>query len=139
MTQCVFSSSNTANGTEFTVYGVVILVTLINNNKDGERLASSFALSFLRKPNEFILIPGRILHQSTFVTEEGRAVASFPQNNVNNYKNNANHFLLISRPSGRDFNLTLTFIDIEPFSAYFRRFLIQDDSKETRFGGGGEM
>jgi len=68
--------------------------------------------------------------------EEGRAVASFPQNNTKNYENNADHFMLISRPSGRDFHLTLTFMDFENYNDHCRRFFIEDDFKKTRFEGG---
>jgi len=130
----VIFSSSTANGTEFTVPGVVILVMLTNpNTDDGKESASSFALRFLHKQNDKVLIPGRILYPSTFVTGEGRAVASFPLNNAVKYENNANHFMLISRASGRDLKVKRTFTDTEPEKHYFRRYWIVDDAEKTRF------
>jgi len=128
-------SSSTANGTEFAVSGVVILVTLTSNNTNDNDigLASRFILMFLHKRNDSILIPGRVLYPSTFVTGDGRAVASFPENNTANYSNHANHFMIISRPSGRDFNLALTFRDIEPWTDYLRGYYIVDDAEKTRF------
>jgi len=134
--QSVLVSSSTANGTEFTVVGVVILVTLTSNNTVGKGSVSSFVLKFLHKRNDNVLIPGRVLYRSTFVTGEGRTVASFPEKNSQNYTNNANHFMLISRPSGRNFNLTGTFEDIEPWKDYFRYYWIADDAEETRLMGG---
>jgi len=98
-------SSSTANGTEFTVWGVVILVTLTSNITEGKGLTSNFILRFLHQRNDNVLIPGRTLYPSTFVTGDGRTVASFPENNTANYENNADHFMLIARPSGRDFNI----------------------------------
>jgi len=61
---------------EFKVSGVVILVTLTSNdnNANGKGgLVSSFALRFIRKQNDnvLILIPGRVLYPSTFVMGEG--------------------------------------------------------------------
>jgi len=67
------------------------------------------------------------------VTGEGRVVASFPENNAANYSNHANHFMIISRPSGRDFYLTITFEDMEWEKDYFRRYYIADDAEKTRF------
>jgi len=112
------------------------LATLTTNNTDGKGLASSFILRFLHKRNDKVLIPGRVLYPSTFVTGEGRVVASFPENNAANYSNNADHFMIISRPSGRDFNLTETFQDIESEKDYIRRFYIADDAEKTGFAGG---
>jgi len=126
-------SSSTANGTEFTVSGVVILVTLTTNTMDGKGVASSFILRFLHRRNDKVLIPGRVLYPSTFVTGEGRVVASFLENNAANYSNKADHFMIISRPSGLDFNLTLTFLDIENRKDYFRRYSIADDAEKTWF------
>jgi len=71
------------------------------------------------------------------VTEEGPAVASFPEKNAMNYSNDADHFMLISRPSGRDFSPTETFLDIEPVKDFFRRYSIVDDAEKTRFSYGG--
>jgi len=67
--------------------------------------------------------------------EEGRAVASFPEKNAKNYSNNADHFMLIARPSGRDLNLRNTFRDIDP-TDYMRGYYLQyfpDDAEKTRF------
>jgi len=127
-------SSSTANGTEFTVSGVVVLVSLTSNNTDGRGLASSFILRFLHKRNDKVLIPGRVLYPSTFVTGERRVVAAFPENNAANYSNNANHFMIISRPNGRDFNLTRIFTDIEKEKDYLRVYYIKDDAEKTQFG-----
>jgi len=126
-------SSSTANGMEFTVSGVVVLVTLTSNNTDVKTLGSSFILRFLHKRNDKVLIPGRVLYPSTFVTGEGRAEAAFPENNAANYSDNANHFMIISRPSGRDSNLTETFVDIEPEKDYVRIYWIMEDAEKTRF------
>jgi len=129
-------SSSTAKGTDFTVSGVVILVTLTSNNTDGKGLTSSFNLSFIHEKNDLILIPGRILQPSTFVTEEGQTVASFPERNAVSYENNANHFMLISRPNRLTTFLTQTFTDTEKEKHYSRKFFIQDDAEKTKFGGG---
>jgi len=67
------------------------------------------------------------------VTGEGSTVASFPENNSVNYSNNANHFMLFSRPSGRDFKMTRTFLDIKAVNDYFRAFVPFDDADKTRF------
>jgi len=125
-------SASTANGTEFTVSGVVILVTLTSNNADSKGLASSFILTFIHEKNDLFLIPGRILQPSTFVTGEGRVVASFPEKNQESYENNADHFMLISRPSERDFELTQTFLDIEEGKHCFRVYSIAEDEKMDR-------
>jgi len=130
---CLISSSSTATGTEFTVSGVVILVTMSSNNTDnGKGIASSFTLRFLHKRNDTIFPPGRLLYPSTLVTEEEPAVVSFPENNAVNYSNNANHFMLISRPSGRDFKTKRTFLDIEAVNDYYRAFSPFDDADKTR-------
>jgi len=133
-------SSSTANRTEFTVSGVVILVTLTTNNTDGKGLASSFILRFLHRKNDKVLIPGRVLYPSTFVTGEGRVVASFPENSAANYPNsaanypnNADHFMLISRQSGGDFSLTRTFGHFEQAKDYFRAYYIVNDAEKTGF------
>jgi len=101
--------------------------------------AFSFGLRFTRKHEVWDLVPGRILYPSTFVMEEGRTVASFPDQNAVNYSNNANHFMLIARPSGRKFNLTFTFMDIEGKGDYLRRFVIEErrqiDTFFTYYGG----
>jgi len=97
-------------GTEFTVSGVVILVTMTTYDN---RLASRFALRFFRSQNNEIFPPRKTLYPSTFVTGEGRQVTSFPENMAVNYTNDAMHFMLISRPIGREFSLTNTFVDIE--------------------------
>jgi len=129
----ILFSSSTANGMEFTVSGVVILVTLTSTNTYGKGLTSSFALRFIRTRNDFVLIPGTILYPSSFVAAEGPAKASFPENNAKDYENNANHFMLISRPSGRDFNITRTFTDTEPEKDYVRGFYLKDDAVKTWF------
>jgi len=129
----VLFSSSTANGTEFTVSGVVILVTLTTNITDGKELASSFLLTFLHRRNDKVLIPGRVLYPSTFVTGEGRVVAAFPENNAANYSNKADHFMIISRPSGRDLKLARTFGDIEREKDYLRVYYTKDDAEKTRF------
>jgi len=97
-------------GKEFTVSGVVVLVTMTTYDN---RLASSFVLRFVRSQNHEVFPPRKILYPSTFVTEEGRRVVSFPEKNAANYTNDAMHFMLISRPTRREFNLTQTFVDIE--------------------------
>jgi len=125
------SSSSTANGTEFKVSGVVILVTLTsNNNADVKGLPSSFALSFLKYLTSSV--PGRVLYPSTFVMGEGPMVASFPENNTVNYENNADHFMLIARPSGRPFNLTRIFYDTEADKDIIQRWYIDDVVEKTR-------
>jgi len=63
-------------------------------------------------------------------------VAAFPEKTSANFSHNANHFMVLSRQSGRDFNLTHTFEDIEPVYDYFRRYWIEDDAEKTRFKGG---
>jgi len=64
---------------------------------------------------------------------EGQQIASFPENNAVNYENNANHFTLVFRPSGRDFNLSLTFLDTQEEKDYYRRFWLEDCAEKTRF------
>jgi len=69
------------------------------------------------------------------MTGEGpTAVTSFPVNKAMKYENNLDHCMLISRAiSGRNFNLTLTFIDIEPEKEYYRGLFIQDNAEKTLF------
>jgi len=86
---------------------------------------------FLRSRNDTVFPPGRTLYPSSFVTGEGRQVVSFPQGNAVDYKNNANHFLLISRPSEREFNLTRTFLDTEEEKDFILVFKIKDEAGQT--------
>jgi len=68
------------------------------------------------------------------MTGEGPTVTSFPVNKAVDYKKHLDHFMLISRAiSGRNFNLTLTFIDIEPEKEYYRGLFIQDNAEKTMF------
>jgi len=126
-------SSSTATGSEYTVSGVVILVTMSSNKLDGTEVDSSFVLKFFCSRNDKVFPPERVLYPSSLVTGEGPQIATFPKNNAVDYKNNANHFMLISRPSGRDFHLTTTLIDTEPDKDFYRLFVIDDDSAQTRF------
>jgi len=124
------------------VSGVVILVTLSSNNNsnntDGgmELLASSFAMTFHCSQNSSVFSGRRKLYKSTFVTnDEGRQVVKGPEADAKEYSDNANHFMLISRESGRDFNLWQSnFNIVEPYD-YFRVFQIYDDSDKTWFTG----
>jgi len=118
----MFFSSSTGNGTEFTVSGVVILITTTTQSIDDD-WSSGFELKFIRYQNESVLSPGRFIYPSTFVT--GPTVASFPEKNAKNYSNDANHLMVISRANGHDFNLTLKFTDIEPVKDYLVWFLAQ--------------
>jgi len=120
----MFFSSSTGNGTEFTVSGVVILITMTKSNIDDD-WSSGFELEFTCYQNESVLSPGRFVYPTTFVTGDGPTVASFPEKNAQNYSNNANHLMVISRASGQDFNLTLKFTDIEPVKDYFVWFFLQ--------------
>jgi len=100
----------------------------------GEELASSFALNFLRTRNDTVFPPERTLYPSTVLVAEGQGVASFPDNNAKYYSKYANHFMLLSRASGRNFKLTNTFRDIEEKKDYIRLFQLNDDDAEkTRF------
>jgi len=127
-------SSSTATGTELTVSGVVILVTMTSNKTNNRtRLDSGFALKFLCTQNEKVLPPERVLYPTTFVTGEERQIASFPENSIWNYVSNANHLMVISREDGRDFHLTTTFLDTESWHDYFRVFGIEDEAEKTRF------
>jgi len=130
----LFFSSLTAVGTEFTVSGVVILVTMTCNSiHTGTGVNSRFGLRFLRSQNNTVLPPERNLYPTTFVTDEGRHVASFPHDIGVNYTNDANHLMLISRPSGRTFNLARTFLDAETTHDYNSIFGIEDEAEKTRF------
>jgi len=130
----LFFSSSTSNGTEFTVPGVMILVTMSINYTGGTAgLASSFSLRFLRTRNDTILPPKRTLYPTNFVTEEGQRIAPFPENNAVNYTNNANHFMVISRPSGRCFNLTQTFHDTQAIFDFYRGYRVEDNAEKTWF------
>jgi len=126
-------SSSTATGTEFTVSGVVILVTMTGNKTEETGLDSRFALRFLRSQNDFVFPPERILYPTSFVTGEGHQTLSFPENNAVDYENNANHLMIISRGSGRDFNITQTFQDTEEGRDYIWAFGIKYDADKTRF------
>jgi len=55
------------------------------------------------------------------------------KNNAVDHKNNANHFRLISQPSGRDFHLKTQLVDTEPDRYFYRLFVIPDDSEKTLF------
>jgi len=114
------------------VSGVIILVTMSNNDT---RWTSSFTLRFFRTRNDTVLPLDTTIYPSSFVTGEGRQVASFPENNVVDYDKYANHLMLISRPSGRDFNLTLTFLDIKGGFLVFDHivlFRFEDEAERTR-------
>jgi len=76
------------------------------------------------------------------MTGEGRVVATFPLNNTNDsykkntvkYKQNANHFMLVSRESGKNFSTEITsFQEIGGDNDYVRAFAVEDDSEQTRF------
>jgi len=129
----MLASSSTVTGTEFTVSGVVILITMTCNNTQVTEMNSSFALRFHRSRNYTVIPPVRTLQPSSFWMGEGREVASFPEGNAVDYKNTANHFMLISRPSGRNFDLYLTFLDTEEDEDYFRIFRIEDNAMRTTF------
>jgi len=131
----VVCSPSTATGREFTVSGVIILVTMSCIYSSG---TSSFALSFFRSQNKTVFPSGRTLYPSSIETGEGQRVVSFPANNAVDYKNNANHFMLISRASEREFDLTRIFQDIESESDYYVPFEIRDDSERTRYVTYGE-
>jgi len=135
---CVIFSSSTAVGTEFTVSGVVILVTMTCNNiHTGTGAISSFRLRFFRSQNDTVVPPGRILYQTTLVVGEGRETASFPHGNAADYTNRANHFMLITRPSGRSFALSRTYLDTESKFDYYSIFGIDDEADKTRFSLNG--
>jgi len=123
-------------GTEFTVSGVVILVTMTCTSDAGS--TSSFAMRILRSRNDTAFPPVRILYPTSFVTGEGRQIASFPENNTVNYENNANHLMVISRESGAHFNLTLTFLDTEEIQDFINVFGVEDGAKRTRIMWIGE-
>jgi len=128
----VFSSS-TANETKFIISGVVILVVMSSNYTEGNGLGSRFALRFTHSRNDTVFPPTRTLSPSTLLTGEGSIVGSFPENNAQNYSNNVNHFMLLSRPSGRNLNIKEVFVDIEPQKDYSLFFYIQDDAEKTWF------
>jgi len=149
----IFCSWSTPNGAEFTVSGVVILVTLSSDNRRAVNgLSTSFALSFLQKTiNKLVLIPGRYLYPSTIVTGEGKhgqhgqqgqqgeLSATFPQYN-RRYLNDSNHFMLISLASGKNFQFTQRLLDVE-CKDFVRIFVINDgfrldEGKKTRFREG---
>jgi len=115
------------------------MVTMSNNKTDesATMTSSSFALRFLRLQNDVVTSPRTTFYPSTFVTGEDVEVASFPQDNAANYSDFAHHFMLISRPSGRDFNLTRTFQDIEKDADYYTPFEIRDDLHRTWFTSHG--
>jgi len=130
----ILVSSSTAPGTELTVSGVVILITMTSNKTDNRTESDSrFALRFYRTQNDTVFPPDRVLYPSSFVTGEERQIVSFTKNNVVDYENNANQFTLISRPSGRDFNLTITFIDTEYGKDYFNVLGMEDGAETTHF------
>jgi len=63
------------------------------------------------------------------MTGEGRV--SFPEKNTEEYVNNANHFMLISRASGQDFALRRTFLDMEKEKDFITIFEIKDGAEQT--------
>jgi len=65
------------------------------------------------------------------VTGDGRQVVLFSQDNAVDYENNANHFMLISHPSEREFNLTRTFMDSEKATDFVLVFQIKDEAEQT--------
>jgi len=122
-------SSSTAVGTEFSVNGVVVLVTMTSNSSETgtNGVYSSFGLRFFSSPS------GRSVYPTTVVTGERRQVASFPEGNAVDYTDHANHLMLITRPSGRSFNLARTFLDAEPIGHdYNLIFGIEDEAQMTR-------
>jgi len=126
-------SSSTATGTELTVSGAVVLVTMTSSMDT--TLASSFTLRFLHSQDDRVFPPKRTLYPSSFVTEDGLRVASFPKNNTKDYLKNLDNFLLISRDSGRDFDLTLTFLDTDADEGWYYCFVyeIKDEAENTYF------
>jgi len=127
----LLSSSSTETGTAFSAYGVVALVTMSSNNTDNSTgLRSSFALKFQR---DGVISSRKTLYPTTFVTGEGRQVASFPEKNTRNYSTNSCHLMVISRNSGQDFNLTGTFVDIRTDDDYYKIYEIVDNAETTEF------
>jgi len=117
------------------VSGVVVLVTMTMSSDDMKSTStSSFAMRFVRSRNDTVFPSFQTLYHSSFVTGEGRQVASFPKNNAVDYKYNASHLMVISRTSGDEFNLTQTFLDIESFGGnYYWIHGMQDEAERTRF------
>jgi len=133
------SSSSTSNGTKLTVSGVVILITLTTKSNDGEEfLASSFALSFLQKNiNHLVLIPDRYVATTTFVTGEERTASyredAWDMYRFTKYFENTDHLMVIARESGKNFYLTQTFLDIK-CKDFIREFVVEDVAEEkTQF------
>jgi len=91
---------------------------MTNNVTTHSDFPSSF---FLRFANEERASPTGIILPSTLVEFKGyNKRVSFPRNNTQNYTNNATHMMLISSGSKHDFNVAVTFVDIEPFRSSIR-------------------
>jgi len=88
----------------------------------GKPSESKFKLRFQNERTEKYpkMIPTKILtrHESTNV--------SFPESNAVNYTNNSTQLTFISPETGKPFNLSVTFRDIEKVADFVKWFSIED-------------
>jgi len=103
-------SLKTSNGTSLSVSGVVILITLTQNNAQllqNER--SEFILNFENSKDDDVMPPWRTLLPTQVMTQDGEQFVSFPENNTANYPDNCTHLSIIAPNSGNPFHLNITY------------------------------